>query len=206
MKIPAKIKVIICDLGNVLAFFDHKITSAKLADRLSLDAFDVHKTIEESGLPSNYETGELSDEEFFNGVMDLLACKGRIRFEEFSEYWGNIFTPNYKMVEFLSAQENSLKIILLSNTNNLHFAYLKSNYPEILEPFEGRYVLSHLTGIAKPNTKIFRIALDLSGEKAGNCLYLDDLPEYVEVAESLGMKGYVYGNHDDFIKFFDETC
>jgi putative hydrolase of the HAD superfamily len=53
-------------------------------------------------------------------------------------------------------------------------------------------VLSCGAGVAKPDRRIFELALGRLGAEPGNALFIDDTPGHVSVAQALGMAGHVH--------------
>ncbi|MBM4411216.1 MAG: HAD-IA family hydrolase [Chloroflexi bacterium] len=77
----------------------------------------------------------------------------------------------------------------LSNTSEPHWADLRG--PDTRYPTVARLrhaVASHLAGILKPDTAIYRAFEEASGVPAARLLFFDDLPENVEAARSLGWR------------------
>ncbi|MHB8094616.1 MAG: HAD-IA family hydrolase, partial [Candidatus Aminicenantales bacterium] len=67
--------------------------------------------------------------------------------------------------------------------------------PEVF--FFDDYILSFELGIAKPEPGIYREALRRAGCRAGECVFIDDIPENVEAAVKLGIAGIVYRPETD---------
>ena len=44
----------------------------------------------------------------------------------------------------------------------------------------------------KPAAEIYQAAIELAGCEAGECFFVDDLPENVEAARALGLAGTVF--------------
>ncbi len=55
-----------------------------------------------------------------------------------------------------------------------------------------RYVVSGAERLIKPDYRLFHVLLDRYGLKAGECVFVDDNPDNVAAAETLGMKGIVF--------------
>jgi HAD superfamily hydrolase (TIGR01509 family) len=92
-------------------------------------------------------------------------------------------------------------MVLLSDTNALHFESIEQNHPEILELFDGRIVLSFREGFTKPDHRIYSRALEVAGEDYNftDCLYVDDNLENVTAAVQLGMIGHHYVGLYEFV-------
>jgi len=53
-------------------------------------------------------------------------------------------------------------------------------------------VISAEVGCAKPDPRIFEIALDRVGARPGDALFIDDTPGHVAAAQALGIAGHVH--------------
>ena len=59
-------------------------------------------------------------------------------------------------------------------------------------PFD-EFVVSFEVGARKPAEAFFKEVLTAAAAPAHECMYIDDRPEYVHAARSMGMSGAVYG-------------
>ncbi|MDO4872208.1 MAG: HAD-IA family hydrolase [bacterium] len=108
----------------------------------------------------------------------------------------NPFEKNREMLKFISKKKGKgSKIAIISNVAQYSFEQLFS--PAERELFD-EIVLSGNEKVAKRDLRIFEIALNRLGEKPENCLMIDDAPENVAAAESLGMCGILYRDFDKF--------
>lgn len=201
--IERKPKVMICDLGNVIMLFDRFRTYRAIGHRLKTPYFNIKNAIEETNLRQKYETGKISDKEFYEKVLFLVkATKKKLPFDLFCEFWGDIFWPNKKMIDALNILKDQLNLVLLSNTNNIHFSNVKEHYSDILEMFDNRIILSYKEKISKPNIKIYEKAIKIFKDENityGDCIYVDDREENVRMANKLGMKGIVFFSYPQFV-------
>lgn len=191
------IETAIFDLGNVVLNFEHKSISERLArySRYSTDE------IYHSGLHSKqlrlYETGKIKSEELFQWLIEKFEIE--ISYETFRYIWSDIFSPNTSMETLLSRlKENGYRLILLSNTNELHFNFIKDNF-EVIRMFDD-LVLSYRIGYSKPHEKIYKEALRRAGSPAKKCVFIDDIKEFCISAESLGINSIVYRSTDQLIE------
>ena len=95
-------------------------------------------------------------------------------FKNFKKEWCNIFALNKNVEKLIINLKRNFKLILLSNTDKLHFKYLKNKY-KIINAFDA-YVLSYEVGYRKPNLLIFSDALKKAKTLPFNCIYIDDTP------------------------------
>lgn len=185
------------DLGNVLIFvhFDQLIDN--LHTITGIDPKKIIHALEDLELRKKIETGELLFEQLYE-LMQKSAPK-KFSLADLEKAYSEIFTPNYALwplVETLSSQKKEL--ILLSNTSDRHFEYAKKNYP-VLKHFD-HMILSYEVGAMKPDEKIFQEALKRATSSKEECFYIDDIPEFIEKAQTLGLKGMVYKSPEEVEK------
>lgn len=193
-------KAIICDLGNVLFFFDRMKTYREMSKFCRRPVDEVKQILESTDLRDRYELGQLTDAEFFETILDMFETTDKeLPFDEFCEIWGNIFEPNYSLFEALALLRSQAMLLTLSNTNHLHYLKIRKTYGNIMSFFFGdRKILSFIEGVAKPDERIFHIARERAGVDFSDCLYIDDITAYVDIARSMGMNGVVYDSYNSF--------
>ncbi len=76
----------------------------------------------------------------------------------------------------------------MSNTDELHYRSWSQLLGSEMAMFKA-LVLSFQVGAAKPEPEIFLEAARRLGVNPQQCVYVDDVEEYVEAAEKLGMRG-----------------
>jgi FMN phosphatase YigB (HAD superfamily) len=195
--------VIICDLGNVLAFYNRDITYKKMAAHLPHEADEIGERIEGSGLRQKFELGEIDETAFFLQVINLFDPPHEMGYDMFCHFYGEIFTTNRGLLKFLKRYEGKTTFVLLSNTSSLHFDVIQKKHPEILELFNGKHLLSYEQGMLKPDKEMFAKAIEMAecDITYADCLFLDDVEENINVAASLGMMTHQYVGLLDFANF-----
>lgn len=178
------IRAILFDLGNTIVPFDFQRGYARMEQHCQWPAAEIPKRIAQTGLVPKFETGDVEPEEF---VASLCAELGlRLSHQEFCDLWTSIFLPGMLIPESLLASlAERYRLVLVSNTNAIHFGMVRSNYP-LLRHFH-ELVLSHEVGAAKPSPKIYREAIVRAGCAADECLFIDDIEMCVEGARREGM-------------------
>lgn len=168
------------DLGNVLLFFDtlkmyQQIASVCGVELEEVTALALHQV-------DPYEKGEIDTQKVHEDFSRL--SKKKLDILEMQHAMCNIFQPNEAVIAI--AQElktKGLKIYILSNTCQAHFAFIEQHYP-FVKLFDG-FILSYQIGARKPDKKIFESALSIAGCKREECFYTDDVPEFVKAAKAL---------------------
>ena len=178
------IKTAIFDLGNVIVPFDFKRGYQRLAPLCGCPAADIPARIRSTGLVTPFETGEVSAEQFVRELSAALHLN--ISYDEFCELWTSVFLPETLVGEALLADlARRCRLLVLSNTNPIHFEMVKEKYP-LLRHFDD-YVLSYEVGSAKPSAKIYEEAIARARCSPEECFFTDDLLVNVEAARSHGM-------------------
>ncbi len=190
-------KVVVFDFGNVLAGFDHMKTCKVLEKFSPFSADEIYRLIFKSGIESQYDAGQISSLEFFQSVRSVVSSFDLLGYD-FKAIWGKIFTENPHATELLGRVKSDAELYLLSNTNPIHWDYIRS-LPVIYNYFSDkkRQVLSFQVGARKPSEKIFQEVLKRAKTDPKNILYIDDVSEYVRTFESFGVNGFVYNCQKD---------
>jgi putative hydrolase of the HAD superfamily len=191
---PLKIDAIAFDLGNVLVRVDHYRFCRAISTLAGLTPEEVYAAVFGSDLEPGYDTGRVSSEEFYRLVMDRFGVT--LPYPRFCELWNDIFAPLEDMEETAAKLAARYPLYLLSNTNPLHFQYIKESYP-LLRHFR-RFILSFEVGSRKPEPGIFQALIRETGAPPERCLYLDDLFPFVETARSHGLAAWHFVSPRDF--------
>jgi putative hydrolase of the HAD superfamily len=178
------IKTIIFDLGNVLIPFDFKLGYAKLASLGGCPSAEIPRRIRSTDLVTRFETGQVTSREFVGELSRLLELK--TTYDAFCEIWSSIFLPATLVPEsMLEGLRQRHRLLLLSNTNDIHFSMVEANYP-LLRHFD-HYVLSYRVGALKPSPKIYAEALERAECRPEECFFTDDIEQYAEAARQAGI-------------------
>jgi len=187
------IRAVLFDLGNVIVPVDFSLCHQALSAVCPHPPQDVPRIVGGSGLAKKYEKGQIATEDFVQETCRLLDMN--VSFEEFWELWGRIFLPETLIPESLfESLRQRHRLLLLSNTNAMHFRMAKERYP-LLRHFDG-YVLSYEVGSLKPAPEIYREAIARAGCGAEECFFTDDILGNVEAARKEGMEAVQFQSFD----------
>lgn len=148
---------------------------------------ESYKSIE-----SRVNLGELSHQGF-NELISELTGSSVVEIEK--RYWATN-RINKSLIDWISDLQSSgqFKIGLLSNVNrdlmNEYLALFKK------EKLFDDIVLSSDVGLAKPDPKIFELAVKRLGLKADECVMVDDRSVNIESAKSIGIHGIIFLSND----------
>jgi glucose-1-phosphatase len=181
----AVIRAILLDLGNTIVPFDFQPAYARLERLCPWPAAEIPKRLARTNLVPRFETGDVQPEEFVRRLCAELDLS--MTYAEFCDLWSSIFLADTLISEsLLGSLAQRYRLILVSNTNPIHFEMIRAVYP-LLRHFHG-YVLSYEVRAAKPSPLIYREAIALAGCAPGECLFVDDLQMCVEGARQQGME------------------
>lgn len=188
------IRTLVFDFGNVVGFFSHRQAAEQLAVYSSLDADDLLAFLAAGNLEDDYESGRLSTA----ALMEVVRTRCRLvcSDDQFRLAFADMFQPNHDICALIPRLKPRYRLLLLSNTNELHCDHFSRQFADTLRWFDG-LVFSHKVGFRKPDPRIFAHSLGLAGDKAGECLFIDDLPANVAGARACGWHGLVYQRGDD---------
>jgi putative hydrolase of the HAD superfamily len=184
-----QIKAIVFDFGRVVGFFDHRLTTLRLAAHSTLSADAIHGLLFGGPLEDTYESGRLSSAEFLRQVKD--CCRVGCSEEMIAAAWADIFWPNEDVIRLLPGLKRHYRLLLGSNTNELHARQFCRQFEEVFAHFDA-LVLSHEVGARKPEASFFEHCRRLAACAPAECLFIDDLPANVLGARACGWHGIVY--------------
>ena len=176
-------KAVIFDLGRTLIDFDFAPAYRALEEFCSCDGPEMTRRVMAAGLPDRFESGLMEPDEFFTEFAAVLGL--RMNYETFLPIWNSIFTEPLVPEDMLEGLASRYRLVLLSNTNALHFEMPLSRYP-ILRHFKHR-ILSYEIGAVKPDPRIYQAAIAMAGCAPQECFYTDDVAAYVEAARKQGI-------------------
>lgn len=187
-------KALIFDFGNVIGFFDHQITLGKLAPFTDLSPVEMYQAVYSEHLEVAFESGRMSQAEFLGRARELcrLRCDERVMAAAFAD----IFQPNLEVCSLIPRLKDKYRLVLGSNTNELHAAKFLEQFKEVLEFFDG-LVLSHRIQTRKPDAGFFAHCQQVAGCEGEECLFIDDLPANVAGARTAGLHGLLYRPGND---------
>ena len=189
-----KIGALIFDIGNVVILFDWQAAEDQLRSRSGNGKTSTREDIR--GLINRFEVGEIPQKVFVTMAARAIGFQGDE--EEFIAIFNNIFYPNPPMERSIQRLATRFPLYLLSNTSELHLAYLQRNFKVLQHFADGVY--SFHAKCAKPDRKIFQVAVKQFEVTPESTVYIDDLEANVRSASDLGFHAirYEWREHLEF--------
>jgi putative hydrolase of the HAD superfamily len=183
------VRAVLFDLGKVIVPFDFMIGYRALEAECGLTPETIRRRIAETGLVPQLETGLVEPREFVDRLCAGLGVG--LSYARFCEIWSSIFSRQTLIPDsFLKHLHGKYRLVLVSNTNAIHFEMIRENYP-LLRHFDA-LILSYEVQAMKPSPRIFEAAVRAAGYLPEECFFTDDIPEYVEAARAQGIDACVF--------------
>jgi putative hydrolase of the HAD superfamily len=181
-------RAIIFDLGKVLIDFDFARGYRALEGRCPYSTAEIRHRLASTDLVERFETGLVEPHDFVSELENLLSLD--IAYPEFCAAWSSIFGQPLIPQSVLADLSERYRLVLLSNTNAIHYQALCRSYP-LLDYFHYR-VLSFEVHAMKPAPRIFQCAIEAAGCPPQQCFYTDDIAAYTEAARHLGIDAVTF--------------
>jgi putative hydrolase of the HAD superfamily len=183
------------DLGNVLVKVDHQRFCRGLAELAGWPPQEIYAAVFQSGLEPRYDRGRLSSREFHRRLQARFRLD--LPFPRFRDLWNEIFDPLEDMQEVVARLAQRYPLYLLSNTNYLHFRYVRERFASLLKHFRA-LILSYRVGSRKPEAAIFQALLREVGLPPARILYIEDNEDFVAAARTHGLTAWIFVSPQDF--------
>lgn len=151
-------------------------------------------TCYKDGLFQQLELGNISEDAF---VQEVLGhCNPNVCPQQIIDIWNSFIDPiPKKRLELILNLKKKYRILLLSNTNIIHWKYVcKHDFCHdgltVDDHFDVKF-LSFELHITKPDREIFEQMIEQSHIIPEDSLFIDDAPKNCEAAEKLGIHSYL---------------
>ena len=179
------IKAVFFDLGGVIVRTEYQSPRQRLAERLGMEYEDLSRLVFESATAQRATVGELTADEHWAEVVRRLkrpASETKAIREEF--FAGDIVDRG--LVAFLRSLRGRVRTGLISNAwNDLRDFIVREKFDDAFD----HMIISAEVGAAKPEARIYQIALDQLGVSPGEAVFVDDFFENIEGCEKVGIQG-----------------
>jgi glucose-1-phosphatase len=183
-----KFRAIIFDIGRVLIKLDIQKAQLGLAKGLSFTPEELWSAITNDPRWQDWQEGRMSARDWHLNLCKRLGIS--LPFEDFVTVWNSALDPQpIHPDDFFERLSKSYRLGLISNTDPIHVAHMEKSYSFFRYFPEPARIYSSTVKTSKPNPLIFREALKAVKVKADQAVYIDDIAEYVQSANALGLTG-----------------
>jgi glucose-1-phosphatase len=182
------IKALISDLGGVLLRTRTDGTRRALEQRLNLLPRTLDDRVFSCEMSHRAMRGEISERALWQYLeTDLDLARHGLTWQEFQrEFFAEDFVDE-ELVDFIRGMRPGLQTGLLSNAWDGLREVLHTRVP-ITDAFDV-LVISAEERIAKPDPRLYHLALERLAVKPAEAIFLDDFIENIDAANALGMIG-----------------
>ncbi len=193
---------IIFDFGGVIFDIDPERTRHsfnKLYGSALVDRFYQNEVL------MKFEKGQITANDLRKEVQKITGIT--VKDEIFDRAW-NAMLIDYKpkRIERIQMLGKTHKLLMLSNTNDLHFAFfsnkLKREYGVTFYDLFDSVYLSHEMGLLKPDKEIYKQVLIQQNLDPERTLFIEDTKENAEAAKVLGIETLIIPRNGSFYEYF----
>jgi len=148
---------------------------------------------------SVYEEGRITIEEYLSRI--LFYQKRPFTLEQFRSFMYAQSSAHIEMINLIRKLKDiyKLKIVSINNEGRELNEYRIMKFK--LDTFIDYFISSCFVHVRKPNTDIFRMALDTSQILPINVLYIEDRQLFIDIAADMGIQGIL---HRDYLTTLSE--
>lgn len=200
------IKCLFFDFGNVIYLADQMIAYRKFSEFSELSAEKIYELIYLGGIEKIPDEGGSFSNFYNESIKAIKADRKKLTSDIFLNIWCDIFNPVDQMDKLLSKIRPNIRMILVSNTNLVHWQGKMSKLPLIKKYFSEKenQVLSFQVGKRKPDNLMWIDACKKADCKPSEALFIDDMNSFVESFIKFGGNGFVFNAKTDPISFLEE--
>ncbi|HEY4666851.1 MAG TPA: HAD family phosphatase [Anaerolineales bacterium] len=178
------IQAVFWDLGGVIIRTEDRTRRAVWEARLGLPPRELDQIVFAGEMGRKAAVGQAGTEDVWNWVGEKLGLDPEQRESLRQDFWRGE-DLDLELVEFIRRLRPNYRTGLISNA-----------WPEIREQIEHEWqiadafdqlTISAEVGLAKPDPRIYELALERLGVEGPRAIFVDDFIENLEAASALGM-------------------
>jgi HAD superfamily hydrolase (TIGR01509 family) len=188
------IQAIIFDFGSVLVQMGDEAPRQALAEQLGVPLKALYRLVFDSESAVRAMVGEQTIEQHWQAVGAALGVLPAELPEVRARFW-SADRVNHELVAYIRALRPQYKLGLLSNA----WGDLRQAMKERFH-FDGLFddlVISAEVGLAKPDPRIFQLAVERLGVQPAEAIFIDDVLANAEAAQGVGLQAIHYQNNLD---------
>ncbi len=186
------IQAIIFDFGSVLVQMGNEAPRQALAEQLGVPLKALYRLIFDSETARRAMVGELTIEQHWQSVGEALGMPLEALPAVKAQFWSADLV-NHELVEYIRTLRPAYKVGLLSNAwNDLrHVMQERFHFDGLFDDL----VISAEVGLAKPDPRIFQLAVERLGVQPSEAVFVDDVLANAEAAQRVGLQAIHYQNN-----------
>ena len=188
---PVPFKAILWDLGGVILRTEDWEPRHCLDRMLDLPNGTIYELVFESAISRKATLGEATNDELWMWVGEQLELSSGELTLVRDEFWSGD-QIDMGLIRFIRARKTETKMGLLSNGWSSTRRFIDERW-HIADIFDDM-IISAEVGLAKPDQRIYQLALDRLDFVAEQTIFIDDFVENIQGARELGIHGIHFQN------------
>jgi glucose-1-phosphatase len=182
------IRAVFFDFGGVIQRTEYQAPRQHLAQRFGMEYDDVDAIVFNSPTAKQATVGEIPVEKHWEAIAKRLKVgKDQIAAVESEFFAGDVV--DLSILRYLRSLRPRFKTGLISNAWSDMREYLVRK--KIDDAFD-HLTISAEVGVAKPDAKIYLLALEQAQVEASEAVFVDDVLANIEACEQVGMQGILF--------------
>jgi len=178
------IRAVYFDLGGVIVRTEFQAPRQHLAERFGMEYDDLLKLVYDSTTAIQATLGQISEEQQWAAVarrLHLPESETQALRDEF--FAGDV--TDLHLLDFMRGLHKQYKVGLISNAwSGLRPWIVAKKFEDVFDAM----IISAEVRVAKPDPRIYQVALEKLGVAPAESVFLDDFPENAASARTIGMQ------------------
>ena len=188
-----QIRAVFFDFGGVIQRTEYQSPRQQLAQRFAMEYDDIDRLVFAGPSAAQAALGQISEKEHWQAVARRLKITGDEIAKVESEFFAGDVV-DVSILNYLRSLRPHYRTGLISNAWSGMREYLVRT--KIDDVFD-HLTISAEVGLAKPDEKIYLLALEQAEVKAGEAVFVDDVRANIEACEKIGMQGILFKDPHD---------
>ena len=181
-----EIKAFVWDMGGVLLRTTDHTPREQLSKELGITRCELERIVFASDSSLLAETGQISEAQHWDHVLDRLNIPQEQRQEFQRKFWSKDRVDD-DLIDYIRKLRACYRTGLLSNAWDGIRPALHMRFPHMLDVFDV-VMFSAEVGMRKPDARYYHWILEILGVAAEEAIFVDDYPLNVEAAKQIGIK------------------
>lgn len=144
-------------------------------------------------LSQQFDVATITHQQFFRGLAREVGSTGEAVETEFI----NMEKLDKPMVELMKKLGRTYKLVLISNSGEIYLQRILDSHA--LTHYFDHILISGKEGIAKPDTRLFKKALNLCNVEPQEAIFIDDRKSNLAGAEQSGIRPIHFESYEQLV-------
>lgn len=182
------IRAVFFDFGGVIMRTEYQAPRQQLAERFNMDYEEIDKAVFGSASARRASIGEITEEAHWLEVLKRFKLP-RSEMQSFRSAFFGGDVIDRDLVSTIRSLRGKFHTGLISNAWDGMRDFITRE--KVIDIFE-TVIISAEVKVAKPEARIYSIALEQAQVQAEEAVFVDDVLENIEACEKIGMQGILF--------------